>query len=70
MTVVVTGGAGYVGSQVVRRLCDSGEAVVVIDNLSTGLRENVDARARLLELDVGDAPALRDALGHCKACLL
>jgi len=36
MTVLVTGGAGYIGSHMVHALADAGESVVVIDNLSTG----------------------------------
>ncbi|RYF05322.1 MAG: NAD-dependent epimerase/dehydratase family protein, partial [Oxalobacteraceae bacterium] len=36
MTVLVTGGAGYIGSHMVNALADAGEKVVVIDNLSTG----------------------------------
>ena len=36
MTVLVTGGAGYIGSHMVHALVDAGESVVVIDNLSTG----------------------------------
>ena len=37
MTILVTGGAGYIGSQMVRDLVDAGERVVVLDNLSTGI---------------------------------
>ncbi len=37
MSVLVTGGAGYIGSHMVLELLDAGEAVVVLDNLSTGL---------------------------------
>src|SRR5881398_1668705 len=36
MTVLVTGGAGYIGSHMVHALCDAGERVVVLDNLATG----------------------------------
>ncbi|MGZ3004492.1 NAD-dependent epimerase/dehydratase family protein, partial [Pseudomonas aeruginosa] len=36
MTVLVTGGAGYIGSHMVHALVDAGESVVVVDNLSTG----------------------------------
>ena len=38
MTVLVTGGAGYIGSHMVHELVDAGEPVVVLDNLSTGFR--------------------------------
>lgn len=51
MTTLVTGGAGYIGSHVVRLLLERGEEVVVIDDLSTGYRERVEG-ARLVELDI------------------
>ena len=38
MTILVTGGAGYIGSHMVHELVDAGESVVVLDNLSTGFR--------------------------------
>ena len=48
MSVLVTGGAGYIGSHMVLELVDRGEDVVVIDNLSTGFRWAVDRRATLV----------------------
>jgi UDP-glucose 4-epimerase len=49
---VVTGGAGFVGSHLVDALVARGDDVTVIDNLSTGLRENVNANAKLVEHDI------------------
>ncbi|MEM7634782.1 MAG: UDP-glucose 4-epimerase GalE [Pseudomonadota bacterium] len=54
MSVLVTGGAGYVGSHMVLALCDAGHEVVVLDNLSTGAAWAVAPQARLIEGDVGD----------------
>ena len=59
MTVLVTGGAGYIGSHMVLELLDSGESVVVLDNLSTGFRWAVPASATLVVGDVGDQELLR-----------
>ena len=53
--VLVTGGAGYVGSHVVLALLDVGHRVVVLDDLSTGARELVPAGAVFVEGDAGDA---------------
>ncbi len=62
MDCVVTGGAGFIGSNLVDALLARGERVVVIDNLSTGRRENLTsalaAGAELHQLDVRDAGAL------------
>ncbi len=54
MAILVTGGAGYIGSHMVLALCDAGEEVVVLDDLSTGVRANVDPRARFMLGDVSD----------------
>jgi UDP-glucose 4-epimerase len=54
MSVLVTGGAGYIGSHMVWELLDRGEEVVVLDRLSTGFDWAVPAEAKLVVGDVGD----------------
>lgn len=58
MNILVTGGAGYVGSHCVRALCDAGFSVVVYDNLDKGHRPAVDQRAAFIEADLGDTERL------------
>lgn len=58
--VLVTGGAGYIGSHAVIELIKSGYNVTVIDNLSCGKRENVDERAKFIEGDLADENFLAD----------
>ncbi len=62
MSVLVTGGAGYIGSHMVLELLDTGEAVVVLDNLSTGLSWAVPKGVTLVEGDVGDQDLVRRVL--------
>ena len=72
-TILVTGGAGYIGSHTVKALLNAGYQVHVLDNLSTGNRTAVDSRAIFKQLDVYDASALKtyleenqiDAVLHC-----
>jgi UDP-glucose 4-epimerase len=54
MSVLVTGGAGYIGSHMVLALLDAGEDVVVLDNLSTGFRWAVPSQAKFVAGDAGD----------------
>ena len=54
MKILVTGGAGFIGSHLVDALIERGDEVVVVDNLSTGCRENVNPQTELYELSVGD----------------
>ena len=60
--VLVTGGAGFIGSNLVTRLLDEGYAVRALDDFSTGRRENVDTRAELIEGDIDDEAIVREAV--------
>jgi UDP-glucose 4-epimerase len=65
MTDLVTGGAGFIGSHLVRGLLEKGRAVRVLDDFSTGRRENladVDGDLEIMEGDVRDAAKVREAL--------
>jgi UDP-glucose 4-epimerase len=59
MKILLTGGAGFIGSHVVDAYLDAGHEVVVVDNLSTGRRERIHPAARLVELDI-TGPALAE----------
>ena len=54
MSVLVTGGAGYIGSHVVLELLEAGEEPIVLDDLSTGFREAVPDVVKFVRGDVGD----------------
>jgi UDP-glucose 4-epimerase len=69
MRVLVTGGAGYVGSVTVRLLLDAGHEVVVLDTLERGHAAAVDPRATLLVGDIGDPAAVTEALPGCDTVL-
>ncbi|MEQ8820638.1 MAG: UDP-glucose 4-epimerase GalE [Sumerlaeia bacterium] len=62
MKVLVTGGAGYIGSVTVEALIARGDDVIVVDNLSTGHRGAVHPKAEFLEVDILDTPALIRAM--------
>jgi UDP-glucose 4-epimerase len=53
-TILVVGGAGYIGSVVVEQLIHKGHGVVIVDNFSTGYRESVNPKANLYEYSCGD----------------
>lgn len=61
-TVLVTGGAGYIGSHTARQLAAAGYRVVVVDNLYSGHRWAVPAGARFVQGDAGDLARMRDLL--------
>jgi UDP-glucose 4-epimerase len=62
MSILVIGGAGYIGSHVTRELLDLGHSCVVFDNLSSGLRENLFAQAKFVHGDILDYPALLEVM--------
>src|SRR5215468_10828311 len=64
MTVLVTGGAGYIGSHMVYALVEAGEGVVVIDNLSTGFATSVPPGVPLLVGDAGDEAMVSSAIAE------
>ncbi|MDP4823113.1 MAG: UDP-glucose 4-epimerase GalE [Aestuariivirgaceae bacterium] len=63
MAVLVTGGAGYIGSHMVLALRDRGEDVTVLDNLSTGMWWVLPPEVRLVKGDIGDEALLDEVLG-------
>ena len=74
MNILVTGGAGFIGSHLVRRLLAKGEKVTALDNLSTGLAENLPPEAEFIEMDILDerlkkvvAAGAFDAIVHLAA---
>ena len=62
MSVLVTGGAGYIGSHMVRELVDAGEDLVVLDNLSTGRRWAIPGDVPLVVGDVGDTEHVQSVI--------
>jgi UDP-glucose 4-epimerase len=60
--VLVTGGAGYIGSHVVLALKDAGVPCVVLDNLSTGFRDAVPAGIPFVEADISDGARVADTI--------
>jgi UDP-glucose 4-epimerase len=66
MSVLVTGGAGYIGSHMVLALCDAGHEVVVLDNLSTGVAWAVHPNATLVEGDIADQPLVASIISDHK----
>jgi UDP-glucose 4-epimerase len=64
MTVLVTGGAGYIGSHMVHELVDAGEPVVVLDNLSTGFRFLLPAAVTFMSGSTGDRDLVAKIIQH------
>jgi len=61
-TILVTGGAGYIGSHTCRQLTDAGYAIVVLDNFYSGHRWAIPENATLVEGNIGDAKLVRETI--------
>ncbi len=57
--VIVTGGAGFIGSNLVDKLIEQGKTVIVLDDLSTGKEENINPRAQFIKVDISDQSKVR-----------
>lgn len=66
MRILVTGGAGFIGSHVVDRCLAEGHQVAIVDDLSTGRRENLNPRATFFEDDIRDADRMREIVAEGK----
>ena len=66
LRALVTGGAGFIGSNVVDALVEGGHEVVVVDNLSTGKEENINPKARFFHVDLTDFEALERVFTETK----
>src|SRR5262249_38913477 len=55
MSVLITGGAGYIGSHMAHNLLEAGENIVVLDNLSTGVEKNLPKNIAFVRGDIADA---------------
>ncbi len=71
MSILVTGGAGYIGSVVVEDLRTKGEKVVVLDNLSYGHKQAIDENVRFYEGNIGDEKLVSEIVKNheIKACM-
>ncbi|MEW6096126.1 MAG: NAD-dependent epimerase/dehydratase family protein [bacterium] len=63
MKILITGGAGFIGSCIVDRLINQGDEVIIVDNLSTGKEKNINQSAKFYKLDIQD-PKIEDIFKH------
>ncbi len=66
MRILITGGAGFIGGHIADSLTATGYEIAIIDNLSTGERQNFPGSARFFEIDVTNATAVKNALEEFK----
>ena len=68
--ILITGGAGYIGSHVLLELAKKGEKVVVVDNLSTGHQDALLHGETFIQCDLRDNAALKQTFEQFHPCLL
>src|SRR3989338_4989369 len=61
MKALISGGAGFIGSNLADKLIQDGHSVVIIDNLFTGRKENLNSEAEFFELDISDLESIKPA---------
>ena len=66
MRILVTGGAGYIGSCVSQYLIDKGNKVIIIDNLSTGLKTNIPRKSKFYKCNIKDTKKINKILSKNK----
>lgn len=66
MKILITGGAGFIASNIADAYIQDGHEVALVDNLETGFRENVNPQAKLYELDIRDAERVAQAFDEFK----
>lgn len=64
MKILVTGGAGFIGSHVTDSFCEAGHDVLVVDNLSSGKEEYVNAKAELVQADITDKGKIQEIIAN------
>ena len=65
MDAIVTGGAGFIGSQIVDQLINMGAKVKIFDNLTIGIKENINNKANFIFGDIRDTRLFSKALDNC-----
>src|SRR5580765_613582 len=66
MSILITGGAGYIGSHMAHHLVEAGEDIVVLDNLSTGVEKNLPRSIAFVRGDIADQALVSQLIGTHK----
>lgn len=66
MKILVTGGAGFIGSHISDKLIEKGHEVIIIDNLSTGKKENLNSRAKFFQVDIKNYQEIEKVFAETK----